>query len=380
MNSKLRITLLAAFAGLSIAAVAQETRPFQISFLPNVGTNGNPENRYVNNLSINILAGLNEGVAGVELGSILNLNKQDVKYAQLSGVANLVGGNSSGVQMAGVVNATKGAVTGVQMAGVTNLSSDSKSIQMAGVNNFNQNDFDGIQMSGVANYTGNEATGLQIAGVSNYTKTLKGLQLAGVFNHAETVKGVQFSGVLNQAHSVNGLQFGIINIADTVEKGMVFGLLSIVRTGLHQLELSTNDVTDFNLTFRSGTHAFYSILTAGIEGKKEGYWSYGAGFGSRVVSVKKFSGNIEATSNTVQTTKRVTDKMSMDNRLSMLVNYQVQKHLTVNGGPVLHVYIAQPFGSTGGYGLPLSDHTLWTKTSTNSSISMWIGYQFGVRF
>lgn len=380
MNSKQRITLFAAFAGLSLAAVAQETRPFQISFLPNVGTNGNPENRYVNNLSINILAGLNEGVAGVELGSILNLDNQDVKYAQLGGVANLVGGNNTGIQLAGVLNGTKGNVAGVQMAGVTNLAAESAGIQAAGINNVTKNSSSGIQMGGISNFTGDIQKGLQLAGVANYSKTMKGIQMAGVFNHTVYLKGVQFSGVLNQAHSVNGLQLGIINIADTVEKGMTFGLINIVRSGLHQFELSTNDVTDFNLTFRSGTNAFYSILTTGIEGKKDGYWSYGAGFGSRVITVKKFSGTIEATSNTVQTTKRVTDKMSMDNRLSLLVNYQIQKHLTVNGGPVLHVYIAQPFGSTGGYGLPLSDHTFWTKTSSNSSISMWIGYQFGIRF
>lgn len=371
-----------ALSGASMS-FAQDTdiRPFQVSFVPNLGTNTNPENRYVNNISLNVLAGINEGVKGAELGSIANFDTKGVTGVQVGGVVNLVGGDVTGAQLGGVFNGVKGHVKGLQTGGTTNMSNSFTGVQLAGVNNFSATTSDGLQAGGVTNFTGEDHNGTQIAGVSNYANTVTGSQISGVFNHTKVLKGFQLSGVVNQAGTVNGLQFGLINLADTVEKGATFGLINIVRTGLHQFEVSSNDVTDFNISFRSGTHAFYSILTAGVEGKKDGFWSYGAGFGSRVLTVKKFSGNIEATTNTVQSTKKVTDKLSMDNRLNLIVNYSYRKHLNFNGGPVVHFYLSEPFSKGGStYGLPIVDNPIWNKNYSNSNMKVWIGYQVGVRF
>ena len=94
---------------ISINLVAQEnnilkTRKAQITFAYPIGSNGMNSLEYSNNFSFNILYGLNGGVNGIEIGSILNYNKGEVKEFQLSGISNINTGNSKGFLLSGVSN------------------------------------------------------------------------------------------------------------------------------------------------------------------------------------------------------------------------------------------------------------------------------------
>lgn len=382
MNSKLNLIAAALLLTLSWKSHSQEStvRPFQLSFLPNIGTHYQPLQHYTNHVSINLLGGLNEGVKGAELGGIFNIDQKHVQGAQLGSIFNLVGGNSTGVQIGGIFNGTRGYVKGAQIAGVSNNVIHVSGLQLGGIHNLTLGNVTGLQLGGVSNFTGKKSTGMQISGIVNYSKSVSGSQIAGVFNHTDTLKGVQFSGVLNQAATVKGLQIGLVNIADTIMRGATIGLINIVRTGLHQFELSTNDVTDFNLSFRSGSRAFYSILTVGIQAKENAIWGYGAGFGSQILDSKNLLWNLELTTNNLHTTSKMSDKLSLDNRLTLTATHSIKRHFSISGGPVFHVYVAQPIvGSRSDFGLPVTEYHVFNK-GTGTNVKMWVGYQLGVRF
>ena len=44
----------------------------------------------------------------------------------------------------------------------------------------------------------------------------------------------------------------------------MLGVVNWSKNGLHVLEVSTNDVMPYNLAFKSGLDAFYTVLRAGI--------------------------------------------------------------------------------------------------------------------
>ena len=112
---------------ISINLVAQENksiknRQAQISFAYPIGSNGTNSMEYSNNFSFNILYGLNGGVNGVEIGSILNYNKGEVNGFQLSGVSNINIGNSKGFVLSGVSNICIDSTSGVLISGLLNYS------------------------------------------------------------------------------------------------------------------------------------------------------------------------------------------------------------------------------------------------------------------
>ena len=88
------ILLIAAILLISMNLIAQnndtlKTRKAQITFGYPIGSNGMVSMEYSNNFSFNILYGLNGGVVGAEIGSILNYNKGKVAGFQLTGVSNI---------------------------------------------------------------------------------------------------------------------------------------------------------------------------------------------------------------------------------------------------------------------------------------------------
>ena len=94
---------------ISINLVAQENdslknRKAQVTFAYPIGSSGTSSTEYLNKFSFNILYGLNGGVNGFEMGSLLNYNKGQVKGFQLSGVSNINIGYSDGFILSGVSN------------------------------------------------------------------------------------------------------------------------------------------------------------------------------------------------------------------------------------------------------------------------------------
>ena len=107
--------------------------------------------------------------------------------------------------------------------------------------------------------------GLQLAGFMNLSHNIKGLQGAGFLNKAHDVEGIQVSGFLNRAKNVKGSQVAVINISDSCN-GIPIGVFSFVKTGLHQLEISGDEIFKANVGFRTGVPEFYNIFNVGIDG------------------------------------------------------------------------------------------------------------------
>lgn len=133
--SYLVLTLLILSSSFVAAQEADSTKvkPVQFTFAYPLGTNGISSLDYSNNLSVNVLFGLNGGVNGAELGGVFNFNKGDVKWVQLAGVFNINTGDTSGAQLAGVFNVNFKDFRGFQM-GVVNYSRKLTGVQLGVVN------------------------------------------------------------------------------------------------------------------------------------------------------------------------------------------------------------------------------------------------------
>lgn len=273
----------------------QLSRQFQISFLPAVSTNRFMGGNTLTKVSLNILAGYNLGVEGLEIGGLFNFVRDSVKYVQLAGLGNTVGGQVSGFQSAGIYNLVKGNANGIQAGGFFNFNQgEMKGFQIAGAINFQKGKVQGVQSAGLFNLNLGTSEGIQMAGLFNYNRLETNyLQLAGLFNvSGKELEGVQIAGLLNYARKVKkGVQIGFINIADSAQKVVPVGLLSIVRkgNGYQRLELFTDELLHTGLSFRTGVPQFYNILMAGTRpfAPKEN-WFFGYGLGTTLFNGKKW--------------------------------------------------------------------------------------------
>jgi len=202
-----------------------ERRPFQLSLIPTVSTNGPIAGSVVNQVSINILGGYARGVEGVEIGGGFNLLSEDMTGLQVSGLANLVGGHTRGVQFSGGINHSMRSLEGLQLAGLSNTVWDTLSgWQVAGGINVVKRGMSGTQVSGLGNVALGDLDGEQISGGINITHgAVNKAQVAGVINYARSVKGGQVAAGMNIAlDSVGGGQVGFVaNYAGNVSGGQV---------------------------------------------------------------------------------------------------------------------------------------------------------------
>ncbi|MBL4704172.1 MAG: hypothetical protein JKY54_06605 [Flavobacteriales bacterium] len=343
----------------------KEKRIFQISFLPFFGTNSRGSNEITNNTSINILAGYAYGLKGFEAGGLLNIIKDSVTGVQLAGLGNLVGGDIQAVQMAGLFNIGGNNFKGTQMAGLLNWATDS---------------VNGGQIAGLLNAS-SSLEGFQTAGLLNLAPRVKGIQIAGLVNIAQETEGTQISGLINYTKTLKGLQIGFINISDTIEQGVAIGFFNYVKHGFHQFEISNSDAMHANLSFKTGTHEFYSILTAGYRlDDINPLWSYGYGIGRQFNFGTKLYANIEVTSQQVNTVKYWTDGLNLLNDLNLNIGVNYRK-ISVNAGPVLHVNVSKSYDADSGlWGYFNPSNPIFENTGTGTNVKAWIGYRAAFRF
>ena len=79
-----------------------KTRPGQITFFYPLGTSGVDAINYSNNVSFNILCGMNGGLNGVEFGGLVNTNLGSVNGAQFAGIANINTKEANGIFFGGI--------------------------------------------------------------------------------------------------------------------------------------------------------------------------------------------------------------------------------------------------------------------------------------
>ncbi len=361
----------------------EEDRFFQFSLVPMVGTNGKLSGQIRNSLSINLLAGYAYGVKGVELGGFYNINRREMSGVQIGGFGNAVGGESHGVQLAGFLNTTKGYTNGVQAAGFLNVVTDDvNGVQAAGFVNLSKK-VDGVQTAGFVNLATQDMNGFQGAGFVNMSKSTKGVQTAGFVNLTNKVEGVQLAGFLNMAKELKGVQFGVLNIADTVVSGVPIGLINFVKSGLHQFAIEHNEFMPYHAYFRSGIHRFYSVLSAGIDPSKDNLWHYGLGFGTQFNLKKKWYGNVELVAHSIQNPNREQeeDELNLLNRLNLNVGYQIGKHLSINAGPTLNLYLTKVYDPIADRYGDLDHDGFYESTTDNGlHLSAWVGYAVSLRF
>ena len=283
---------------ISINLVAQEntssqTRKAQITFAYPIGSNGIEAPDYSNKFSFNILYGLNGGVNGFELGSILNYNKGEVIGFQLAGVSNICTDSTSGLFLSGVLNYSK---------------QNSKGFQMSTIN-----------------FTAEKFTGFQL-GVVNYAKELNGIQL----------------GVVNYAKELNGIQLGVINILNDSRKALPIGIISIVKNGFFEFELTGGEVIYSNLNYKMGVERFYTIFKTGYSYYKNNpVYSYGIGFGSNISISEKHKLNVDLSGNKIVYNNKWDGKLDLLNKVDFNYKYNVSRNLSLLVGPSFNVYITK---------------------------------------
>ncbi len=342
---------------------------FQFSFLPFIGTNHKLSGNFINDYSVNLIGGYSQGTRKLEVGAVFNIDRGDVKVAQMAGFANLVGGKVNGVQLAGGFNLTRRKVEGFQFAGAMNINGDSVySGQFAGLMNINLNASKGAQFAGLSNVQVRDYKGSQFAGLFNIaTKSIKGTQVAALFNYGKHVQGSQIA---------------LINIADTVQ-GVPVGFLNFIKSGYHQIEVSADEIFYANIAYRTGVHQFYNILTAGIKPDdfENPYWTVGYGIGTAPKLASWLHLNFDLTASQVSKGE-FTPAINLLNKLYGGLEFKPAKKFAIGFGVTLNAYLTDT--TYDGYTDIFTKYRpaiVYEKTYSNGiNMKMWWGAKVGLRF
>lgn len=425
--------LLVSTAQMDQAAnlLSVERRTIQASVLPNIGTNKKISGAVINTWSFNLLAGYARGLEGFELGVGVNMEREDVKGAQLAGLANLVGRNTSGLQVAGGLNHTMRSLNGVQIAGLGNTVWDTltgvqisgganvvkggmQGTQITGFCNVTTQSLDGAQIAGGVNVTVEAVNKAQVAGGMNYGRSVLGAQVAGGFNVAlrnvgggqvaggfnyarqvtggqvaggfnvavDTVRGGQV-GVLNFGRIVQGGQVGILNFSDTISGGAV-GLLTISLKGYHRFDVITGDVMALSLQLRTGTRGFHNILGYSPSITTDQRWGFLYGIGTEPRIGRNGFLNIDLTAEQVVEQVEWVEAANILGRLGMSGGFAFADRITFCAGPVFNTFFSNwrdPETREHLTTIP-PGNTLFTEVDGALMISGWLGWKasVGVRF
>lgn len=374
--------------------------PVQITVITPLGTNGLDAWNTTNAISINLLAGYNGGLDGVEIGGYLNVLKGNMNGVQLSGFGNANFGTAKGVEMSGFFNLNADDAETMELAGFTNVNlKNMTGLQASGFANASLGQMKGIQLSGFANYTGDDSKVIQGAGFANINrKKTHGVQLAGFANlngddskslqaagfsniTFGDLKGVQLSGFLNAAGNVRGTQIGVFNYADSISNGVAIGFLSFVRKGYHVVELGFGETLNTTLSFKTGTRRFYNILSIGA-GINDGdlLWGWGYGIGTLIPVSKRVDINVDVISYQVNEDFWFNNRLNLLNKLHINGTYRINKNLSVYGGPAFNVLTSDVRGQYHASQISKIRHKMYDKTFNNINIIMYPGFTAGLRF
>lgn len=391
-------------------------RPFQVSFVAPLSSNGLEAGKVVNTVSLNIISGYAAGLEGVEFAGVLNMENDYVKGAQFAGVGNLVKKNVTGAQFAGVFNINGDTIHGGQFAGFVNVAAQAreaaqfagfanvtgsamKGAQFAGFANVNKG-ITGPQAAGFANVVGGDMKGGQAAGFANVNRgTTAGPQFAGFLNYsgkdAKSAQfagfsnitngehiGVQVSGFLNFAHRLKGVQIGFINVADTVD-GVQIGFLSISKKGYRRLELWGSEALTVNAAFKMGSRQFYNIFAVGAQTFGDEFrWGWGYGFGSELRLSQGMALNIDAIAYHINEDEVFTDDLNLLNVLRANLGVRLAGHTYLFAGPTFSVMVSNhASGDDGKLGSGVAPSWVsYNETHRDTNVKMWPGFNVGIRF
>ena len=358
-------------------------RNVQVSVFPFIGTNHKLSGSVTNKYSFNIFGGYARGTDALEIGGFFNVDKQNVNGVQLAGFFNLVGDTVKGTQLAGFFNVTGTNMKGFQASGFTNVNlGDLSGVSATGFVNANFGKVKGAQLAGYVNYA-KQLEGIQATGFVNCVlHDAKGLQVAGFVNHAKELDGTQIAGFINHAKYVkNGLQVAVVNISDSC-KGLPIGFFSFVKNGVHQLEISGDEIFKANIGFRTGVSKFYNIFNVGIDGSSsEPLWSFGYGLGTSFTIKNKLRSDITLMSNHVSKGE-FKDAASELYKLYWGAEYKFKKKFSIAAGPVFNLYISDTYSvdHLSKYN-SIAPYSLYEYTTDNGfNLKGWVGGKVSIRF
>lgn len=246
-------------------------------------------------------------------------------------------------------------------------------VQFAGVSNHVGHRTEGIQFAGLYNHTGQHLQGFQFAGAMNYAGKTAGFQFAGLINKAHDVEGFQFAGLINKADRVKGMQFaGLINIADSSDYPVA--VLNFIKQGEKSIGISTDELFNLLMSFRSGGRVLYGILDIGYNLKsKEQLFAFGGGLGAHLAFSDTFRLNAELKTLMLEDFHR---GEYVRYSLNILPSWKLSERIEVFAGPSLN------FADTDmAEGKALFKDPIWEKAyPPNGSRMGYVGGSAGMHF
>jgi len=404
----LGIALVLLMTTLGLNAQAQEekseeikTRPFQMTFVTPLGTNGLDAWNITNKVSINLYAGYNGGLDGVELSGFGGMLKNDMKGTQIAGFGNIVLGKGSGAQLAGNFNYVNKDYSGIQLAGFANtINGKSKACQISGFSNVAIDSIDGAQLTGFTNVAVKEISKIQISGFANYSKgngagqltgfsnvnngSLKGIQLAGFSNvNTGSVKGTQIAGFANYTSQLKGVQIAPFNYVDSLESGIPIGVFSVIKNGYRSFEISANETMYGVFSFKTGVEKFYNIISVGASvHHNKIYWGWGYGIGTLIPMKDEWNVAIELLSYHINEDEWFTETLNLNNKLQITASKKVSENIEVFGGASWNVNVSETTDKNGNvFNSSITPYDTFNKTYGNgNNVKMYPGFTAGIRF
>jgi len=340
-------------------------RAFQLTFVSPVGTNGLDCYKTTNHVSINVLAGVSRGLKGFEVGTFANVILKDVEGVQFAGFTNVVLGNVNGAQFSSYFNY---------------CGKDLKGASFAGLGNVGLGELHGGQFTAGVNVNRKGGKGVQVAAYTNVILgDFQGAQISAGTNVAlGKLEGAQI-GIVNVAKKVKGVQVGFVNIADSVD-GASIGFLNFIKKGKHQIEVSGDELFYANLSYKTGTDAFYNIFTTGFK-PGSNLWHFGYGAGTSFKLNSKLKADISATAHHVNTGGFYFGTSELV-RLYCGVEYKLAKKLSIAAGPTFNLYVSDALQDdyTSSKKNIVPYHSFDHTTTNDFNVKGWIGGRIALRF
>ena len=305
----------------------------QVTLLPPVSTHEEAPEKTVSTFSFNILWGRNGGSDGIELGGFVNTLVYDMRGFQLAGVGNQVFGDAQGAQVAGIFNYNTGFTRGVQ-ASLFNIANSANVIQLAGIANVVEQDFEGIQVALVANLARTKADGVQVAGFANVTNGTATRQFTLGLNKAKTLSKLQV-GLINFANYAQGHQIGLINISRKNDQ-IPIGLINLIKDGYNKIEVSVGDALYANVGVKLGTKKFYNIFQLGSR-ITESFWGIGYGIGTAFQVNEQQALHLELLASHINENEGWTKNLNLLSQVKLNYDWQLNGRVSFFIGPSLNV-------------------------------------------
>lgn len=311
-------------------------RPFQISFVPFIGTNQKLSPFVANDFSFNVIAGYTGSVSKLEIGSVANIIRKDMTGVQIAGALNVVGHRTAGAQIAGAVNINIGNADGFISSGSLNL---------------NLKDASGVNISGGANVT---------------LGTFKGVQIAP-FNYATKLVGSQI-GIFNFSHEAKGTPIGFFTY--------------VHKNGYRRIEIASTELNLTEISFKTGTKNFYNIFSSAFNYGKENKPVFGLGYGlgTSWQYGKRFGSNLDFTGMTyLPEDFDSVNYPTQQFKVSFGLEAKIAKHISLFVAPSIN------FLATSGEDLTFTEprllisHDIGDFYGYRSNLYTWFGYKFGLR-